>query len=107
MSVFAPPNFAVFVAFRISNRTSPLWFPANVNAFVKNGELTSSEGNALSSKLQNAITNLNGGNTTAGVNQLHAFINQINAFVKSCRLTTDQAQLLIDAANQAIASAQA
>ena len=50
---------------------------------------------------------LNAGNVKAGLNQLNAFINQVSAFVNSHRLTTAKAQTLIDAANQAIASALA
>lgn len=76
-----------------------------VNTLVSTGALSSSNGSALTTKLDNAIANLNGGNKTAGVNQLNAFINQTNAFVNSGKLTSAQAQELIDEANQAIASA--
>jgi hypothetical protein len=78
-----------------------------VNVLVASGVLNSGNGNALSTKLNNAITNLNAGNVTAGVNQLKAFVNQVNAFVKASKLLAAQAQPLIDAANAAIISALA
>ena len=51
-----------------------------------------------------------GGNVQAGVNQLNAFTNHVNAMLKRPKLTQEQAQqlqALIDAADQAIASALA
>jgi hypothetical protein len=59
----------------------------------------------LTEKLTDAKEKLVAGNVNAGVNKLKAFINQLNAFVNSRRLTGAKAQILIDAANQAIASA--
>src|SRR4029077_5056268 len=76
-----------------------------VNTLVSSGVLNSGNGSALTTRLNNAITNLNGGNKNAGVNQLNAFINQVNAFQNSGKLTAAQAQALINEANQAIASA--
>jgi hypothetical protein len=76
-----------------------------VNAVVTSGALSSGNGNALTTKLNSAVTNLNGGYTTAGVNQLNAFINQVTAFQKNGKLTNDQAQSLISAANLAITAA--
>ena len=67
--------------------------------------LSGGNSNALTSKLENAITNLDAGKTTAGVNKIHAFINQVNAFVNSGKLTQAEASLLVDAANAAITSA--
>src|SRR5262249_12605969 len=52
----------------------------------------------------NALANLNSGNTNAGINQLNAFINQVNAFKNAGTLSSSQAQALTSAANQAIVS---
>jgi hypothetical protein len=76
-----------------------------ITNLVNSGVLNSGQGNALTSKLNNAITNLNAGNTTTAINELNAFINQVNAFLNAGKLTTAQAQALIGAANQIIASA--
>ena len=72
---------------------------------VTNGPLNNGQGNALTSKLQNAINKLNQGNINAGINQLNSFLNQINSLVNSGTLTPAEAQPFIDAANAAIASA--
>ena len=77
-----------------------------VNTLVSSGALSSGMGNALTAKLNAATASLNAGNASAGVNQLNAFINQVLALVRSGRLTDAQAQPLIEAADQAIASAQ-
>lgn len=55
--------------------------------------------------LSNAITSLNNGHITAGVNQLNALINQTNAFLKSGRLDSADAQTLIDDIDLAIEAA--
>lgn len=62
------------------------------------GTLNSGQGNALTTKLANAIAKLNGGMTTAGCNQLQAFINQVNSFIRNGILTAAEGQPLIDAA---------
>ena len=74
---------------------------------VGGGVLNGGNGNALTVKLNNAISSLNAGKVNTAVNQLNAFINQVLAFLSAGKLTTAQAQPLIDGANQAIASAQA
>ena len=71
----------------------------NVNGLVSQGTLSQGNGNALTTKLQAAINSLNGGNATAGCNQLQAFINQTQAFINSGKLTPAQGQALIDSAN--------
>jgi len=77
-----------------------------VDALVTSGVL-SGDASGLTAKLDSATASLNTGKVNAGVNQLNAFINQVNAFVNSRRLTKAQAQTLIDAVDQAIASALA
>ncbi len=76
-----------------------------VNGLASSDVLNPSDAGSLTEKLNAAKVSLDTGKTNAGVNQLKAFINQVNAFVRSRRLTAAQGQLLIDAANQAIASA--
>jgi hypothetical protein len=67
--------------------------------------LNEGNGNALISKLDNALNSVNNSNNTAGVNQMEAFIHEVSAFVNSGKLTDDQSLLLIDAADDIIASA--
>jgi hypothetical protein len=76
-----------------------------VTTMVTSGILDSGNGNALIVKLNNAISSLNQGNTTAGDNQLNAFINQTNAFLKSGKLDGADAQELITEIDLAIAAA--
>jgi hypothetical protein len=76
-----------------------------VNALVGSGVLNEGNGNALISKLDNALNSFNSSNNTAGVNQIDAFIQQVNDFLNSGKLTSAQAQSLTDAANEIIDSA--
>jgi alpha-tubulin suppressor-like RCC1 family protein len=75
---------------------------AQVEDLVMAGTLSKGEGNALASKLDNALKSLEKGHTGASINQLNAFINQAEALVLSGRFT-DEGQPLIDAAHVAIA----
>jgi len=76
-----------------------------VNALVSSGVLNEGNGNALISKLDNALSSFNNSNNTAGVNQIEDFIHKVDAFLNSGKLTDAQAQSLIDAADDIIASA--
>ncbi len=67
--------------------------------------LSTGNANALTTKLNNALTKLSQGNITAGVNLMQAFINQVGAFAYSGKLSVAQADALIAAANAAIYSA--
>jgi probable HAF family extracellular repeat protein len=78
-----------------------------VAALVSDGTLGGGEGNALTSKLEVAQTQLDKGNTSGCTNLLRAFINQVEAMVNSGRLTAEEAQPLIDSANAAIESIEA
>jgi hypothetical protein len=78
-----------------------------VSSLATSGELSSTDVSGLTATLSAASKSLNAGNVNAGTNQLKAFINKVNALVNSRRLTKAQAQTLIDAAEQAIASALA
>jgi hypothetical protein len=73
-----------------------------VQAMVTSGALDSGNANALTTKLNNAITSLNSGNTIAGDNQLNALIKQTNAFVKAGKLDSTDAQTLISDIDLAI-----
>jgi hypothetical protein len=75
-----------------------------VQALIDAGVLNGGQGNALISKLEAIIKQLDKGNTTAAINELQAFINEVNAFINSGTLTPGQGQSLIDAANAIIAA---
>jgi hypothetical protein len=75
---------------------------AQVLGLVDDGVLNQGNGNALTSKLENALMSLEDGNTNAACNQLGAFVNQVEALVNSGKLTEVQGQPLIDGANALI-----
>jgi hypothetical protein len=77
---------------------------SQVNSLVSTGVLSSNNGNALTATLNGAIADLNGGNKTAGVNQLNAFIKKVQAFQKSGLISVTLADALITSANQIVAS---
>jgi hypothetical protein len=76
-----------------------------VNTLVASKALKRSNGRTLTTKLNDAIHGLDKGKTQTGVGKLTGFVKQVNALKEQRKLTTSQAQPLIDAANQAIASA--
>lgn len=78
----------------------------DVEALVAAGILSGGEGNALTSKLDNAVRSLDSGKTRSGVNQLDAFINQLDAFIIAGVLDDDEGEDLIEQIARAIASAQ-
>lgn len=73
-----------------------------VQNLVTSGELNQGQSNALISKLDAAVKNLNAENKEAAINELTAFINQVNAYIQSEMLSSIQGQLLIDDANSVI-----
>lgn len=75
----------------------------DVANLVSSNVLNNGQGNALTSKLDAAISKLNDGNANAAENQLNAFINQVNAMVNSGTLTAAQGEALISSANTIIA----
>ena len=103
----APSTSALFSQTVLSAQQELVAIINQVTAMVTNGILNSNLGNALITKLNNAITSLTKGNTVAGVNQLDAFINQTNAFLKSGKLDSTDAQELIDEIDLAIEAALA
>lgn len=73
-----------------------------VEDLVDDGELGFGNGNALISKLQNAIKSLEKGNVTPAVNQIESFIKQVETFVKTGKLGADEGEDLIEAAEEII-----
>ena len=65
---------------------------ATVEELVSAGTLNSGNGNALMSKLGNALKSLDKGNDIAAMNQLLAFINQVQDFISSGTLTAAEGQ---------------
>jgi hypothetical protein len=88
----------------LSAQDQILLLTQEVTGLVNSGVLNAGVGNALISKLNNAIQSINNGQTNAGDNQISAFIHQVNSLANSGRLTDDQAESLIAAADQIIAS---
>ena len=75
---------------------------STIRNLVTSGVLSAGNGNALSAKLQAAISELNVGNNIDALNELKAFINQVKALMRAGRLPAGEGQNLIDAANQLI-----
>jgi hypothetical protein len=101
----APSTSGVFTQTVLSAQQELAQIITQVTNMVTSGILDSANGNALITKLNNAITSLNSGNTITGDNQMNAFINQTNAFLKSGKLDSTDAQTLIDDIDLAIAAA--
>jgi hypothetical protein len=74
----------------------------NVQNLVTSGVLNSGQGNSLKVKLNNAIADINAGDTKKATNELNALINQVNSFITTGVLTQAQGQPLIDEANAVI-----
>ena len=76
----------------------------NVADLVAATILNSGNGNALTSKLDNALKSLDKGKDIAAVNQLLAFINQVQALMNGNKpkLTAAEGQPLIDAATAVV-----
>ena len=80
---------------------------SQVSALVKSGVLGATTGRLLTASLGLALASLESGSDMGAILSLKFFVAQINATVLSHNLSSAQAQPLIDAANQAIKSAQA
>jgi hypothetical protein len=70
-----------------------------VDGLVAGGTLTAGQGNALTSKLQQAKAKIQQGQITAAVSLLNAFINQVNSLIADGLLSAADGALLIAAAN--------
>ncbi len=93
---------AVFVAKRPAEDQIDLVID-DVTDLVDAGMLNDGQGNALISKLENAIAKIANGQTKAAVNQLNAFINQVMNFMDDGILTPGQGAALIAAVEDIIA----
>jgi len=98
-SIFSVPprTTAVFVAKRSAVDQVDLLIE-QIEALVAAGILNDGQGNALISKLMNALDKLEKSQTKAAANQLEAFINQVEDFVAYGILTAEQGAALIAAA---------
>ena len=96
-----PRTTAVFVAKRSVADQIDLLIDG-IEDLVDAGVLNGGQGNALISKLLNALASFEGGQANAAANQLGAFINQVEAFVSSGILTADEGAALIAAAEDII-----
>lgn len=76
----------------------------NIDDLVAGNMLNSGQGNALIAKLETASRQLDRGNVTPAINQLHAFINQVKALIGSGALPPVEGRPLIDEANSIIAA---
>jgi len=66
------------------------------------GVLNAGQGNALASKLDGVIKQLNKGKTKTALNQLGAFINHVNSLIDEGVLSLEEGQPLLSAANAII-----
>jgi predicted outer membrane repeat protein len=75
-----------------------------IEELISDDTLNKGQGNALVSKLENALSSLDKGNVKATINKLEAFINQIDAYVDEGIMTEGEAFPLRDAALAVIGS---
>jgi probable HAF family extracellular repeat protein len=76
---------------------------AEVQNLIDTGVLNQGNGNALTTKLENALGKLEKGNTQAACNEMGAFVNLVEAFVNSGKLTEEEGQPLVEGAGSLIA----
>ncbi len=77
-----------------------------LDVLVTSGVLASKNAKPLLSKLNGVNDKLSKGNYTPAANQMQAFVNQVNAFIHSGKLSAVDGGLLIESAENAIASIQ-
>jgi ABC-type transporter Mla subunit MlaD len=66
---------------------------------LSSGRLDEGQGNALTSKVNTAVRQLQNDNVRSAINELQAFISQVNAVIESATLTLKEGQPLINKAN--------
>ena len=69
---------------------------------IDDGILNIGQGNALISKLENALAKINQGNLNAACNILQAFINQIHDLINTGVISQEEGEKLIIIANNII-----
>ena len=73
-----------------------------IEDLIEAGTLNSGQGNALTSKLENAVASLEKGKTNAAINKLQAFVNQVETQINAGLLTAEEGGLLIELATEII-----
>ena len=68
-----------------------------IQNMINNGTINDGNGNALITKLDQALTKLSKDQVKAAINSLNSFINQLTAFWNSDKIPGEQASALIDA----------
>ncbi|MBA7530121.1 hypothetical protein ES705_22324 [subsurface metagenome] len=68
-----------------------------IQNMINAGTLNEGQGNALITKLNNALTKLGKGQTKVAINVLHAFINQVTGLMYGGKIPAEQATAIIDA----------
>jgi CSLREA domain-containing protein len=91
-------------AFEVTPQDQIAALIGQLNALVTGGSLAQNKANPLITKLNQVVTKLDAGQTTAACGQLGAFINQLNADIGNGTLTPAQGQPLLDAVNALKAS---
>jgi hypothetical protein len=74
----------------------------SINEFVSTGVLNQRAGKAVSMTLNNALKQLEKGNTNSATNMLEASANKVRALVRSGRLSTDDGQALLDQLDEVV-----
>ena len=95
-----PPNWDESIENQIEENNKPL--REQVNALLSSGRLDEGQGNALTSKVNTAVRQLQNDNVRSAINELQAFISQVYAVIESATLTLKEGQPLINKANAVI-----
>jgi hypothetical protein len=95
-----PPNWDESIKNQIEENNKPL--REQVNALLSSGRLDEGQGNALTSKVNTAVRQLQNDNVRSAINELQAFISQVYAVIESATLTLKEGQPLINKANAVI-----
>jgi uncharacterized protein len=103
-AIYAPDAYRssdhdpVIVGLELTTEAEIIELIDDVQKLIDDGTLNRGQGNALISKLKNALAKLAMGHTNAAANQLGAFINQVEDYVDDGILTPEQGNQLIQAA---------
>jgi hypothetical protein len=81
---------------------TPLSLIDEITTLIDDGILNIGQGNALISKLENALAKINQGNLNAACNILQAFINQIHDLINTGVISQEEGEKLIIIANNII-----
>ena len=95
-----PPNWDESIENQIEENNKPL--REQVNALLSSGRLDEGQGNALTSKVNTAVRQLQNDNVRSAINELQAFISRVYAVIESATFTLKEGQPLINKANAVI-----